>query len=111
MRKILFSLTILFATSITGCLDDAQQPEPDQKVLTAEQHPEKSDQAPSDQAVRNDLSDLPDQPVAIQQELDEGGAANTKPDDNDPMFCNTVADCEEGYWCRIDTNRCIPAKH
>jgi hypothetical protein len=100
MRTILFSLTTLFAISITGCLDDAQQAEPGQPVLTSEQ-------APSHQAVRNDL---PEQPIAIQDELDDG-AANTKPDDTDPMFCKTVADCEEGYWCRIDTNRCIPAKH
>jgi len=109
MRTILFSLITLFAISITGCLDDAQQPEPDQKVLTAEEQHPTSDQAPSDQAVRNDLSELFDQPVAIQPELD--GAPPTAPDDTDPLFCNTVADCEEGNWCRLDTHRCIAPKH
>jgi hypothetical protein len=103
MRNILLSLTTLFAISITGCLDDAQQPEPNRKVLTVPSQPELSDQAASNQAA----SRVPDQAIEIQDQVDDG-AANTAPtDDTDPMFCNTVADCEDGYWCRLDIHRCM----
>jgi hypothetical protein len=109
MRTILFSLTTLFAISITGCLDDAQQPESNQRSLAVEQHPEAMQEAAAEPALRDDL---PDQPIATQDELDGSGAADSAPtDESDPLFCNTVADCEPGYWCRIDTNRCIAAKH
>jgi hypothetical protein len=104
MRKILFSLTTLFAISITGCLDDAQQPEPDPKVLTAEPTAPEVPEAP----VGTPTGKTSDGAAADLQL--EDSAANTGPDDTDPLFCNTVADCEEGNWCRLDIHRCIAPK-
>ena len=71
MRTILFSLITLFTISTTGCLDDAQQPGPDQKGLAEALQPELSDQVPADQAKRDEV---PDQPIALQDEIDESGA-------------------------------------
>ena len=108
MRTILFSLTTLFAISITGCLDDAQQPESNQRLLATEQHPEAMEQA----GVERALPDMPDHPIAIQDEIDDSGASDSAPvDETDPMFCKTVADCEPGYGCRLDLHKCMLDTH